>query len=632
MTSFIRPDVKNFVAWDYVVFAALFVISSGIGVFFAVKERKKTSSRDFLVGGKQMTCGPVALSLTASFMSAVTVLGTPAEVYRYGASFIIFFIAYTFVIIFTSELFLPVFYRSGITSTYEYLELRFNKPVRVAATVIYIVQTILYTGVVVYAPALALNQVTGFDLWGSVFATGIVCTFYCTLGGLKAVVWTDAFQLVVMLIGFLTVLVQGTIQNGGPNKIWETAKNGSRLTVFDFDIDPLRRHTFWTIAIGGTFTWLGIYGVNQSTIQRCISCKSEKQAKLALYFNLIGLWVILVCAVFSGLVMFSHFRGCDPWTAGFISAPDQLMPYFVMIIFSSAPGVPGLFVACAFSGTLSTVAASINALATVTFEDFIKNCSSNLSERMSTWVSKGLCIVFGIVCTSMAAAASLMGGVVQASLSIHGMCGGPMLGLFTLGIIFPCTNWKGAIAGLLTGITLAFWVGIGAFVYPAPSSKALPLYLSTSECAVNNTGVIATVTPTIPPFRPQLADSWYSLSYLYYSAVGCLGCIITGLLISFVTGPNKGEDINALLIRPVCNIFCFWSHKYKTLCWCRVDHAKTPLHEGSTKDLHKDETKKAEGDDVLKNGLDKDIQTHIPGYNPDEKSYINTSMETESYF
>ena len=116
-------EVKNFEVWDYVVFAALFVISSGIGVFFAIRERKKATSREFLVGGRQMTFGPVALSLTASFMSAVTVLGTPAEVYRFGASFILFFIAYAFVIIFTSELFLPVFYRSGITSTYEVRQL-----------------------------------------------------------------------------------------------------------------------------------------------------------------------------------------------------------------------------------------------------------------------------------------------------------------------------------------------------------------------------------------------------------------------------------------------------------------------------------------------------------------------------
>eukprot|EP00069_Balaena_mysticetus_P010346 bmy_06780T0 len=383
-------EVKNFEVWDYVVFAALFVISSGIGVFFAIRERKKATSREFLVGGRQMTFGPVALSLTASFMSAVTVLGTPAEVYRFGASFVLFFIAYAFVIIFTSELFLPVFYRSGITSTYEYLQLRFNKPVRYAATAIYILQTILYTGVVVYAPALALNQVTGFDLWGSVFATGIVCTFYCTLGGLKAVVWTDAFQMVVMTVGFLTVLIQGSADAGGLHNVLEQSANGSRLSIFDFDVDPLRRHTFWTISVGGTFTWLGIYGVNQSTIQRCISCKTEKHAKLALYFNLLGLWVILACAVFSGLIMYSHFKDCDPWTSGIISAPDQLMPYFVMELFATMPGLPGLFVACAFSGTLSTVAASINALATVTFEDFVKSCFPHLSDKLSTWTSKGL--------------------------------------------------------------------------------------------------------------------------------------------------------------------------------------------------------------------------------------------------
>ncbi|XP_044868095.1 sodium-coupled monocarboxylate transporter 2 isoform X2 [Mauremys mutica] len=592
MSKFIAPDIKNFVAWDYVVFAALFLISSGIGVFFAIKERKNATSKQFLVGGKQMTCGPVALSLTASFMSAVTVLGTPAEVYRYGAPFIIFFISYTFVIIFTSELFLPVFYRSGITSTYEYLELRFNKSVRFAGTLIYIVQT----------------------------------------GGLKAVVWTDAFQLVVMVVGFLTVLIQGTIQNGGPNNIWENASNGSRLAVFDFDVDPLRRHTFWTIAVGGTFTWLGIYGVNQSTIQRCISCKSEKQAKLALYLNLVGLWVILVCAVFSGLVMYVHFKNCDPWTAGFISAPDQLMPYFVMDIFSTMPGLPGLFVACAFSGTLSTVAASINALATVTFEDFVKYRFPNLSEKMSTWVSKGLCIVFGVLCTSMAVAASLLGGVVQASLSIHGMCGGPMLGLFTLGIVFPCVNWKGAVGGLLTGITVAFWVAIGAFVYPAQPSKAHPLHLSTANCTLANNTEITTLAPTLPPIRPQLADTWYSLSYLYYSAVGCLGCIIAGLLISFLTGPDQGKAVKPVLIRPVCNLFCFWSKKYKTLCWCGVQHDSTTIPEDSENNMCKDGAKKAGTDEPLQNGFNKETQSHLPGYNHHEKSYTNTNIVTESYF
>ncbi|NXK18740.1 SC5AC protein, partial [Arenaria interpres] len=627
MSNFVAPEVKKFVAWDYVVFAALFLVSASIGVFFAVKERKKKTSKEFLVGGRQMTCGPIAFSLTTSFMSAVTVLGTPSEVYRYGASFVLFFLSYALVIIFTAELFLPVFYRSGITSTYEYLELRFNKVVRLAATLIYILQTILYTGIVVYAPSLALNQVTGFDLWGSVVATGMVCTFYCTLGGLKAVVWTDAFQMIVMVAGFVTVLIRGTTLNGGTTKVWESAYEGSRLNIFDFDVDPLRRHTFWTIVIGGTFTWLGIYGVNQSTIQRCISCKSEKHAKLALYLNLLGLWTVLMCAVFCGLVMYAYYKSCDPWTASFISAPDQLMPYFVMDIFSSMPGVPGLFVACAFSGTLSTVAASINALATVTFEDLVKKVFPNLSEKMSTWISKGLCILYGALCTSMAAAASLLGGVVQASLSIHGMCGGPMLGLFTLGIVFPCANWKGATGGLLAGITLAFWAGTGSFIYPAPPTKSLPLHLSTLNCTLaNSTEALVTVAPTTTPDRPLLADTWYSLSYLYFSAIGCLGCVITGLLISFILGPTKGEDVPPVLIKPVCNLFCFWSERLQAALWCGVRHDSQEV------DFEKNPpnvtANKAGTDDTFKNSINKENKHQFPGYNPEEKSYTNMSRES----
>ncbi|XP_028917185.1 sodium-coupled monocarboxylate transporter 2 isoform X4 [Ornithorhynchus anatinus] len=509
MPDFKPAEVKNFAPWDYVVFAALFIISSGIGVFFAIKERKKATSREFLVGGKQMTSGPVALSLTASFMSAVTVLGAPSEVYRFGSSFLLFFIAYAFVIIFTSELFLPVFYQSGITSTYEYLQLRFNKLVRFAATFIYIVQTVLYTGVVVYAPALALNQVTGFDLWGSVFATGIVCTFYCTLGGLKAVVWTDAFQMIVMIVGFLTVLIQGTAYNGGLENVLDRSRNGSRLEILD------------------------------------------------------------------------------------------------------------------------TVAASINALATVTFEDFVRTCFPNLSDKLSTWISKGLCVIFGVICTSMAVAASLMGGVVQAALSIHGMCGGPMLGLFTLGIVFPFASWKGALGGLLIGISLSFWVAIGGFVYPAPASKTHPLVLSTDQCIqANGTGIFLPLAPSISSNRPSLADTWYSLSYLYYSAVGCLGCIVSGLIISLITGPSKGRDIEPRLIRPVANLFCFWSERYKTLCWCGVQHNNKTIHE----DLEDDPSWKTGAESALQNGLHSGDQGHVPGYNPSDKSYTNMESDKETHF
>lgn len=111
--------IGTFVVWDYVVFAGMLLISAAIGIYYAFAGGGQQTSKDFLMGGRRMTAVPVALSLTASFMSAVTVLGTPSEVYRFGAIFSIFAITYFFVVVISAEVFLPVFYKLGITSTYE---------------------------------------------------------------------------------------------------------------------------------------------------------------------------------------------------------------------------------------------------------------------------------------------------------------------------------------------------------------------------------------------------------------------------------------------------------------------------------------------------------------------------------
>ncbi|OCT87617.1 sodium-coupled monocarboxylate transporter 1 isoform X1 [Xenopus laevis] len=546
-------DIGSFTVWDYLVFALMLLISAVIGIYYAFAGGGQKTSKDFLMGGRSMTAVPVALSLTASFMSAVTVLGTPAEVYRFGAMFSIFAITYAIVVVISSEVFLPVFYRLGITSTYEYLELRFNKFVRLLGTILFIIQTILYTGIVIYAPALALNQVTGFHLWGAVVATGVVCTFYCTMGGLKAVVWTDVFQVGIMVAGFSSVIIRAVVVQGGIGPILNDSYYGDRLNFWDFNPSPLQRHSFWTIVVGGTFTWAGIYGVNQSQVQRYIACKTRFQAKMSLYVNLLGLWAILACAVLSGLAMYSIYKDCDPWTAKFVSAPDQLMPYLALDILRDYPGLPGLFVSCAYSGTLSTVSSSINALAAVTVEDLIKPYFKSLSEAKMSWISKGTSLIYGAICIAMAALASLMGGLLQAALSIFGMVGGPLLGLFTLGIIFPFANSLGAVIGLLSGFTISLWVGIGSQIYPPLASSNLAKPLSLVGC--NFTSIESNWTSTVMPMmttlfpetqvssRPELADSWYSLSYLYFSTLGTLVSVIVGLIVSLLSGGLK-QNIN----------------------------------------------------------------------------------------
>uniref|UniRef100_A0A665TLC4 Solute carrier family 5 member 8 n=1 Tax=Echeneis naucrates TaxID=173247 RepID=A0A665TLC4_ECHNA len=496
----------SFAVADYVVFALMLMVSAAVGVYFAWTGRGQRTSGDFLMGGRRLTALPVSLSLTASFMSAITVLSNPAEVYRYGASIGFYGFSYIITILVTSEVFLPVFYRLAVTSTYEYLELRFNRATRLLGTVLFIVQTILYTGIVIYAPALALNQVTGMDLWGAVISTGVVCTFYCTMGGLKAVVWTDVFQVVSFHL--------------------YSYSNSFFSVSTSFDTNPLRRHTFWTITIGGTFVWVSIYGINQAQVQRYISCKSIHHARASLYINLLGLGSILLCSVFAGMCLYSVYKNCDPWTAGLVSAPDQLMPYLVMDILGDYPGLPGLFVAAAYSGSLSTVSSSINALAAVTMEDVIKP-HTNVSEKHLSFISKGLSFTFGVLCIGMAGLASLMGGILQAAISIFGIIGGPLLGLFTLGILCPFANSKGALSGLVAGLVVSLWVGIGAHIYPPPPELTRPLPLTTEGCNFTTDSLNWTSTAL-----SALEDHWYSLSYLYFSPIGTIISMSVGLIIS----------------------------------------------------------------------------------------------------
>lgn len=554
--------VATFSVWDYVVFAATILVAAGIGLFQAIRSRKETSSDEFLLGGRQMTAVPVAMSLTASFMSGITVIGTPAEAYRFGTAFWLFGFAYAIMSMITAELFVPLFYRLGITSAYEYLEMRFSRPIRIIGTSMYIVQTALYTGLVIYAPALALNQITGLDLWGVLVATGAVCILYCTLGGLKAVIWTDVLQMVVMLAGFVAVIARGAVIRGGLTKIFEDAGEGGRLETFDFDPDPLKRHTFWTIVIGGSIMWVSIYSINQSQVQRYISCKTLGHAKMALYVNMVGLWVTVSLAMLSGLTMYSIYKKCDPLTNNDVSTSDQLLPYLVMDILADYPGIPGLFVAAAYSGTLSTVSSSINALVAVTLEDFIIPLWKNRTEKQVTWLNMGLSVFFGALCIGMAGVASLMGSVLQAALSIFGMISGPLLGLYLLGMLFRTPNSLGSLSGMVIGLALTLWVGIGAQIYPPTADKTNPLPLTVVGCNSQNhttpapwTTAAALTTPHL--VRPPLADSWYSLSYLYLSVLGAIVTMVSGFLISAATGGCKQEKLDSVLFVRKSDLMCF---------------------------------------------------------------------------
>ncbi|GFT24656.1 sodium-coupled monocarboxylate transporter 1 [Nephila pilipes] len=129
---------------DYAVFALMLLFSASVGVWYAIVDRKKTDTQEFLMGGRSLSVFPVAMSVLASFMSAITLLGTPAEVYRFGTQYIIINFAFCLVVPATAYLYLPVFYNLGVTSAYEYLELRFHSSVRTIGAIVFTLHMLIH--------------------------------------------------------------------------------------------------------------------------------------------------------------------------------------------------------------------------------------------------------------------------------------------------------------------------------------------------------------------------------------------------------------------------------------------------------------------------------------------------------
>lgn len=577
---------------DYAVFVLMLLVSASIGLYWARIGRRQPNTREFLTGDRKLTALPVSLSLTASVLSSIILISIPVEVYRYGAIIGYACFMHFLAQVVTCEIFLPVFYRLPITSTFQYLELRYNKVTRLLVTFLAIIQTLLLSGLVVYAPALALNQVTGWNLWVVIVVTGMVCTAYCALGGMKAVVWTDVFQVGIMLAGLLCVIVKCLFLEGGVS-ILSNSQQGGRLNFLDFDLNPLRRHTFWTIAIGGTLGWIMTSGTNQTQVQRYNSCKSITHARIAVFISVVSYSLFLGSAVFSGLCLYSFYKDCDPWTAGKVSFSDQLLPYLVMDILKGYPGLPGLFLAAVYSGTLSTVSSIINTLAAVTLEDLIKP-NVSLTDRQLLHISRALSCGIGGLCVSMAGLASLMGLLTQARIIISGVIGGPMFGLFVLGILCPFANSTGGLFGLSFGFAASLFVSLGSILSYADPEMTRPLSLSTEGCnftipgSLNWTTDLPTQMNSFTMAQVQdgathlLTRNWHSPSYLYFSVIGFITTVIVGAIVSLYTGGLKQKVAPSLMLMKEDML----SYHLFKLIKCKVTKRQRGAKQGGTEETN----------------------------------------------
>lgn len=552
--------IPYFDAANYAVFAAMLLVSASIGVFFWWRGQKNTE--EFLMASRSMGTLPMTLSLVASFMSAITLLGTPAEMYVSGTQYAALVLSYPLVMGASAHMFLPVFDKLQVVTSYEYLELRFGKSVRLLAAVCFVIQMVMYMAIVVYAPALALEQVTGFQLDIACAVIFLVCIFYTAVGGIKAVMWTDTFQAVCMFGSFLAIILKGNHDAGGSSRVFDVNYQSGRIELFNFDPDPRQRHTVWSLVIGGFFTWVSIYGINQTQVQRYLTVKKKSQAVKAIWLNVLGIGTLLLLCAYGGLVMFAYYHDCDPITARQVKKNDQLFPLFVMQVMRDYPGVPGLFVAGVFSGALSTVSSGLNSLAAVSLRDFIQSgCRVTLTEERATLVTKLLAVGFGVLSYGVVFLVKYLPGVLEAALGLFGIMGGPVLGAFVLGMFVPYCNELGAFTGTFTSLIFTMWMGFGQTVAKQAgtydsSRWARKFPTSMDNCPdswLNGTEPLAK-----EPFAPFTHLELYEVSYMWFSAVACLWCVVVGSLVSLVR-PQDHRELDPRLISPALpSLFRVW--------------------------------------------------------------------------
>lgn len=185
---------------------------------------------------------------------------------------------------------------------------------------------------------------------------------------------------------------------------------------------------------------------------------------------------------FSGLVLYAWFVDCDPISSGHVSSFDQVMPYFAKVRLSKIPGLTGFFIAGIFSATLSTISAMLNSLSAIALADYVRpiyhRLGIELANSRAAYIAKLLCFVNGLICMGLAFAASGFGSLIQTCLAINGTIGGPILGLFSLGMLVPMANEIGSVIGVLLSLAFSGWMSFGQ---PKPPITELPV--SMEHCA-----------------------------------------------------------------------------------------------------------------------------------------------------
>ena len=453
--------------FNWLDFTVLIGYLAAILAIATVFVKEQHSSSDFFVAARSIPWWAAGMSILATLVSAIGIIGAPADFFRYGLEgFGVWWLATFLAAPIVIMVFIHFFVRLKLTSAYEYLEMRFCLPVRLTGSAFFILMRGLYIGVVIYASALVLEPVTGGAIpviW-LIMIVGVFSALYAVIGGIKAVIWTDVIQLVVVYIGIGWMMISIlSLIDGGLSTVWKVAADTRRDFSYLHDSrywsgDIFKENAFWILLLGLFFNALSQKGVDQLTVQRYLSTRNARESAKALLVDILGAVPIGLMLTVVGMSLYA-FYVLHPELIDLKKVnPNSILPHYVATQFPH--GLAGLFVAAVMAAVISTVDSGMNCLATVTMTDFHQRfVSRKMSDTESIRWARFWTLIWAVLCTALAVFIwqTAADTITRVSSQMLGLFSGSLLGIFLLGMLVPRVNSQGVAIGALLGTAIAVW-------------------------------------------------------------------------------------------------------------------------------------------------------------------------------
>ncbi|MEL7250777.1 MAG: sodium:solute symporter [Bacteroidota bacterium] len=462
---------------DYIIIAVYGLGMLSLGYIF--KEQK--DGKDYFLGGKSFGWFSLGLSIMATQLSAISFVSAPAFVGIKpdgGMQWLTYEFAVPLAMIFLFVVLVPPLYKAGVVSIYAYLERRFDRSSRLLLSAVFLISRAFATGIMVYTISIILESVIGIPFLTSLAVIGIITLVYSLQGGMKAVVYGDMIQMIILFGGIVLCLFCGLEELGG----WDsflTKVDKARIDAVNFaplGIGQDGDFGFWPMLLGGFFLYVSYYGTDQSQAQRTLSARDLKTVKQTLLFNGLIRFPVTLAYCLMGLVLGSLVLATPEFAAAIPSdKADYMVPVFITKYLPN--GIIGLLIVAILSAAMSSLSSAINSLSAVTVEDFVipflqRKQSEEISDeennsldnssymRYSRWIS----LFWGLVCLLLATfAGSIADTVIEAINKVGSVFYGPILATFLLAIATKRTHALGANIGIIVGVALNIylWLVVG---------------------------------------------------------------------------------------------------------------------------------------------------------------------------